>query len=374
MPPGSPIPATGKTWIRKYPVAIVFALGAAVILVGVIVWLGARTKTKVITTVQPQVTPAPSIVPYSSPSMSSPVASAASPTPASTAEPSSTLSVYVPPPPAPAPASTSRAEIEGLVARHLQAVSSNDPAAVASLYGDQVDFLTEGNKSHGTLAREITEYFARWPVQNFRRTSDITIEDVDSNTKTISFTMEFSARSTAGKTSEGAVVVTWIVQRPSLTADFKIVSQKQKTISRTTPNPSEPLPPTSSATEQLKQFLAEHFRKTERRDCNAVVSDYASSVDYFDSGVVSNDFIARDCSAYVKAWPEITLQLTGATDVRESGNGEYAVSFGYDFDARNKAKGKISRGHASDTWRVENRLGQYRITYHRETITNRSAR
>ena len=76
----------------------------------------------------------------------------------------------------------------------------------------------------------------------------------------------------------------------------------------------------------------------------------------------------------MKAWPEITLQLTGAIDVRESGIGEYTVSFGYDFDARNKAKGKTSRGHAADTWRVENRLGGYKIIYHRETITNRSTR
>ncbi|PYI91774.1 MAG: hypothetical protein DME97_12840 [Verrucomicrobia bacterium] len=369
-PPGSSIPATAKSWIRQHSGMVVSAIGATVILIGVIVWLGTRTTTEVITTVQPKATPAPSIVPHSSPSMSSPVASAAPSTPAPTAEASSTAPVYVPPPP---PASTSRVEIEGLVAKHLKAVSSNDPATVASLYGDQVDFLTEGIKSHETLAREITEYFARWPVQNFRRTSDITIEDVDSNAKTVSFTMEFSARNTAGKTSEGAVMVTWIVRRPSLNAELKIVSQKQKTISRNTVNPSEQ-PAATGATEQIKQFVAEHFRKTERSDCDGVLADYASRVDYFDNGVVSKDFIARDCSTYVKAWPQITLQLTGAIDVRESGNGEHTVSFGYDFDARNKAKGKTSRGHAADTWRVENRLGGYKIIYHRETITNRSTR
>jgi serine/threonine protein kinase len=377
MPPGSATPATGKTdaaptevsWIRQHPGMVVSAIGATVILIAVIVWLGARTTTEVITTVQPQVTPAPSIVPYSQPP--TPVATIAASTPEPTAAPSSSAPVFVPPPPP--PSTTSRVEIEGLVAKHLKAVSGNDPATVASLYGDQVDFLTEGIKSHETLAREITEYFARWPVQNFRRTSEITIDDVDSNTKTVSFSMEFDARSTAGKTSAGAVVVTWMVRRPSLTSEFKIVSQKQKTINRTTLNPTEQ-PPATAATEQIKQFVIEHFRKTERSDCDGALSDYASHVDYFDNGAVGKDFISRDCSAYVKAWPEITLNLTGTIDVRESGNGEYAVVFGYDFDARNKAKGKISRGHAADTWRVENRLGGYKITYHRETITNRSTR
>jgi serine/threonine protein kinase len=378
-PLASPTPAPGEvnaapaevSWLRQYPGVVISAIGLFALLLAVIVWLVLRTPPREeISTVSPQLSPAPSIVPHSSPPMSSPAASAAPSTPAPTAEPSSTAPVYVPPPP---PASTSRVEIEGLVARHLQAVSSNDPAAVASLYGDQVDFLTEGIKSHETLAREITEYFARWPVQNFRRTSDITIEDVDRNAKTVSFSMEFNAQSTMGKTSEGSVVVTWIVRRPSLNAEYKIVSQKQKTISGITRRPSEPQV-TSSATEQIKKFVIEHFRKTERSDCDGVVSDYASRVDYFDNGVVGKDFIARDCSAYVKAWPEITLNLTGTIDVRESGNGEYAVTYEYNFDARNKAKGKISRGHAADTWRLENRGGGYQIIYHRETITNRSTR
>lgn len=135
-----------------------------------------------------------------------------------------------------------------------------------------------------------------------------------------------------------------------------------------------PVEQTTAVIDQIKQFVAEHCRKTERCDCDGVLSDYASRVDYFDHGLVAKDFIARDCSAYVKAWPEIRLQVTGVVDVRESAAGEYTVSFGYDFDARNRAKGKNSRGHASDTWRVEKSFPGFKITYHRETITNRSVR
>jgi serine/threonine protein kinase len=163
------------------------------------------------------------------------------------------------------------------------------------------------------------------------------------------------------------------------------VASAEPSMPAPTPMPSSPppvyvpLPPlttstSTTATEQIQQFVAEHFRKTERTDCDGVLADYASSVDYFDHGVVSKDFIARECSGYIKSWPEIKLQITGPVDVRESGAGEYTVSFGYDFEARNKAKAKISRGHAADTWRVENRLGRFQITYHRETITRRAAR
>jgi hypothetical protein len=253
-----------------------------------------------------------------------------------------------------------------MVETHLNAVSSGDPITAASLYGDQIDFLTEGIKSHETLSREIREYFARWPVQHFRRTSDVTIEEVDGDEKKVSFSMDSDALSTAAKTSECSVIVTWVVRRPSPEEDFKIVSQKQKTLSRTTLKPAEQAAP---AFDQIKQFVAKHFHKTERSDCDGVISDYASRVDYFEHGMVAKDFIARDCSAYVKAWPEIRLQLTGAVDVGETAAGEYTVSFGYDFEARNKAKRKISRGHAADTWRVENSVAGFRITYHRETIT-----
>jgi hypothetical protein len=138
--------------------------------------------------------------------------------------------------------------------------------------------------------------------------------------------------------------------------------------------PYTPAEQTGVVIDQIKQFVADHFRKTERCDCDGVLSDYANRVDYFDHGMVAKDFIARDCSAYVKAWPEIRLQLTGAVDVVENATGEYTVSFSYDFDARNKARGKLSRGHAADTWRVANNFLEFKITYHRETITNRSAR
>jgi hypothetical protein len=245
--PVSSTPASAETktsWIRQHPLAAAFAIGAIPFLVLGIVWFvdlpRPRKESKAI---EPQPTPAPSIVPYSPPPTSSPIASTTPSSPVPTAAPSVTAPVYVPPP------------------------SSTAPAYV--------------------------------------------------------------------------------------------------------PPPLPRTTPSTTAAEQIRQFVAEHLRKMERCDCDGVLSDYASSVDYFDNGVVSKDFIARDCSAYVKAWPQITLQLTGMIDVRESGASVHTVSFGYDFDARNKAKGKTSRGHSANTWRVQNSLGEFRITYHRETVTKR---
>jgi len=370
-PTSAPRP-TQASWIRQRRGVLVFGIAGLVLIGATIVWLGERTLSREqLVTAQPQIVPAPSIVPHASPEMSASTSPTVAPTiAASTAAPSTPE--IVPSTPPPTLTDNTRPEIERMIATHLQAVARNDPTTVVSLYGDQVDFLDEGTKSHNTLAREIAEYFARWPTQNFRRTSDVTIEDVTANEKRVSFSMDFDARNTAGKTSQGAVGITWIVRRPIAGSDFKIISQKQKTLSRTTVNPPEQ--PASATAEQMRQFVTEHFRKTERADCDGVLADYASRVDYFEHGMVEKDFIARDCSAYVKAWPQIRLQLTGTVDVREIGNGECAVSFSYDFDAQNPAKGKTSRGHAMDTWRVENRFGGPKIIYHRETVTKRSGR
>ena len=140
-----------------------------------------------------------------------------------------------------------------------------------------------------------------------------------------------------------------------------------------TPPPS--MPTATAATNHveamkfIRQFVVDHLEKQERCDCAGVLADYGSRVDYSDNGEVDQAFIARDCSTYVKAWPELTLTFTGIIDLIGGGNGQYTVRFGYDFDARNKAKGNTSRGHATDTWRLEGDAGNYKIVYHRETVT-----
>lgn len=236
LAPVSSTPVSAKTktgWIRQHPLVAAFAFGAILFLALGIVWfVNLPTPRKESTAIEPQAIPAPSIVRYSPPPSSTPIASETPSTPALTAAPSSNAPVYVP-----------------------------------------------------------------------------------------------------------------------------------------LPGPSTNL--STTAAEQIRQFVAEHLRKTERTDCDGVLADYASTVDYFDNGVVGKDFIARDCSGYVKAWPQMTMHLTGVIDVRENGAGEYTVSFGYDFEGRNQAKGKTSRGHATDTWQVRNSSGELRITYHRETVTKR---
>ncbi|MEY2559843.1 MAG: eukaryotic-like serine/threonine-protein kinase [Verrucomicrobiota bacterium] len=373
--PSPPLAAAEANWIHRHPGLVVSATATTALLVAAMIWFARRPTPREETVAATQPAPAANTVPLTTRKGPSP----AVPSPAPTIAAAPTLAPTMPPvvvPPSPSiPTESARVEIERLIATHLKAVANNDAVMAASLYGDRVDFLTEGIKTHETLAREIGEYFRRWPSQNFRLTSDVTIDHVNANEKTVSFTMDFEARSNAGNTSEGTVGVTWIVRRLDSDSAFKIVSQKQRTIARTTSSAPPSTYSTDAGTSQkIRGFVADHFAKTERCDCDGVLSDYADRVDYFDHGLVTKAFIARDCSSYVKAWPEIKVQITGAIDVSESRPGQHTISFGYDFDARNRTKAKISRGHAADIWRVETRPGGFQIVYHRETITNRAAR
>ncbi|HEX8076442.1 MAG TPA: serine/threonine-protein kinase, partial [Chthoniobacterales bacterium] len=290
--PIPPTPAAEENWIRQHPIVLISGAAAIALLTAGIVWLLMRPAPREESAaVAPQPMPAASIVPFPTSTIPSPAPSTPAPTMAAMPSVAPIAPAVTPVPSASAATSSTRIEIERLIETHLRAVANNDAVTAASLYGDQVDFLSEGIKSHDTLAREIAEYFARWPSQNFRITSDVTIDAVTSNEKTVSFTMDFAARSNVGKTSEGTVAVTWIVRRPGPGSQFKIVSQKQRTIARTTSSPPASSYTTDATTsEKIRQFVANHFAKTERLDCDGVLSDYASRVDYFDHGVVGKDY------------------------------------------------------------------------------------
>ncbi len=85
--------------------------------------------------------------------------------------------VTIPPPPAPvapppAAAGVVKAEVDSdrvrlFVEKYLLAAQTNDPAAEAALYADQVDYFDDGKVSRAFIARDIRRYNARWPERYF---------------------------------------------------------------------------------------------------------------------------------------------------------------------------------------------------------------
>jgi ketosteroid isomerase-like protein len=128
---------------------------------------------------------------------------------------------------------SSEPQLQQMVNTHIIASSRGDIASLISLYADQVDFLNEGLKSRNVIEREMHDYFARWPIQQFRLASDVSVTSLGANERKLSFRISFTASNPVNhKTSDGTADVIWIVRRSDQAGVFKIVSQKQQSIKR----------------------------------------------------------------------------------------------------------------------------------------------
>ena len=124
---------------------------------------------------------------------------------------------------------TERAEIETMVATQIDAGIRGDVTASMSLYAEYVDFLEEGSKTWEAIARDLPDYFARWPVRRSTMVGGVSIETISDNDRKVSYTLDFEASNPATRElRQNRVDVTWIIRRPGPFSKFKIVSHKQK--------------------------------------------------------------------------------------------------------------------------------------------------
>jgi hypothetical protein len=174
----------------------------------------AQTETPrsvLVTPIPVPVTPAPTV---NSPTPANSITPPARPKPS----PSPTLS-----------AQTERDEIEAMVATQIETGNRGDVAESIALYANTVDFLDEGLISRDSIARDLPQYFARWPIRQGKRIGDITIEDLGSDEKRVGYTLDFEASNPATRERrQNTVNVTWVIRRESPRSPFKIVSHKQK--------------------------------------------------------------------------------------------------------------------------------------------------
>jgi peptidoglycan hydrolase-like protein with peptidoglycan-binding domain len=100
--------------------------------------------------------------------------------------------------------------------------------------------------------------------------------------------------------------------------------------------------------ERVNKFVQDYLRDAEGPDVPAQIKYYAFPVRYFDHGTVSEQFVTRDTSDYVRRWPQRKYTLTSPVTFFASGNeGETNVEFTIAFDlrstmrpAKNKAAGR----------------------------------
>ena len=115
------------------------------------------------------------------------------------------------------------------------------------------------------------------------------------------------------------------------------------------PPPAESPPPGQDLSpERVNKFVQDYLRDGEGPDVPKQVSYFAFPVRYFDHGDVSQEFVTKDTSNYVKRWPERKYTLTGpvtffASENKDETNVEFTIAFELHSgtrSTRNKAAGK----------------------------------
>jgi serine/threonine protein kinase len=240
LPPKLPLPvpvriesAPSIRQVSRYSTSRTFLIGAAAALViagGALSWFLFYLMEATEPPRTPQIAqvnaPSPAVTRTAAPLASAPIVD--SPAPEETVAP------VVRAEPSPLPRSngiTERAEIEAMVSTQIDTGTRGDVAASMALYADTVDFLDEGLKTRDSIARDLPDYFAHWPVRRSTLIGDVNIEDLTESERKVGYTLDFEASNPATReVRQNRVEVTWVIRRDGPFSPFKIVSHKQKSV------------------------------------------------------------------------------------------------------------------------------------------------
>ena len=147
-------------------------------------------------------------------------------------------------------------------------------------------------------------------------------------------------------------------------------AEEKPDLSPTPPPPAEsPAPGQDLRPERVNQFVQNYLRDAETPDVPKQVSYYGFPVRYFDHGNVSQEFVAKDTSNYVKRWPERKYTLTGPVTFFASANeGETNVEFTIAFDLRSPSRPTKNKavGKTKNWWTLRKNDDELKIVAIRE--------
>ena len=147
-------------------------------------------------------------------------------------------------------------------------------------------------------------------------------------------------------------------------------AEENPDLTPTPPPPAEsPAPGQDLTPERVNKFVQDYLRDGENNDVPAQVKYYAFPVRYFDHGAVSEQFVSKDTSNYLKRWPERKYRLMGPVNFFASGKeGETELEFTIAFELRSGARTTKNRakGHTKNWWTIQGNGEDLKIVAIRE--------
>lgn len=133
------------------------------------------------------------------------------------------------------------------------------------------------------------------------------------------------------------------------------------------PDPPAEAPPPSQdiSPERVNKFVEAYLRNGESSDICLQVWFYAFPVEYFQYGLVDQNFVVKDTKDYLRAWPERKYTLNApATLIASGSDGEIQIEFSISYRVRNKKQ--TASGKAKYFWTVRSKGDDLKIVAIRE--------
>jgi hypothetical protein len=128
------------------------------------------------------------------------------------------------------------------------------------------------------------------------------------------------------------------------------------------PSPSQDISP-----DRINKFVEAYLRNGESNDICLQVWFYAFPVQYFQYGLVDQNFVVKDTKDYLRAWPRRKYTLSAPVSFVASGNkGEINIEFSIDYDCRNKKR--TAAGKAKYFWTARSEGDDLKIVAIREQL------
>ena len=139
--------------------------------------------------------------------------------------------------------------------------------------------------------------------------------------------------------------------------------------------PTTPPPPAISSViddEEVRKFVGDHYRATERQDLSYLLSQYDERVDYLEYGWRDKAFIRNDTIKYFKKWPLKSFNFASA-DIRVGPAGYVSPDtvtayLEFRYFVRDPASGHSASGNATNTWVISKKSGALKIVSQKETV------
>jgi len=136
------------------------------------------------------------------------------------------------------------------------------------------------------------------------------------------------------------------------------------------PAPAESVPPSQDLTpDRINKFVSDYLRDAEGQDVASQIKYYAFPVRYFDHGNVSEAFVTKDTSDYIKRWPERKYNLLGPVAFFASAEeGETNIEFSISFELHSAARTSKNKavGRTRNWWTIRAEGNDLKIVAIRE--------